>query len=170
MYCSYQKKYSNIGFSEVNKKRILEAKALKEELKRDSHHELQCSSIPEIFSDSHGTHIDPCYKKYLWNYFSWLAFRCFQRYACLKFVVFLFRRSSSSQVPPFQLNGCILAYNNSQKQLTTAFLKKPIFLQYLIIELTHEVVNPVKDLQVQSSLKINSVSVMFLKSGDWIRL
>ena len=51
--------------SEENNKQIQEVKELREELKRENHHELQCSSIPEIFSDSHGLHIDPCYKKYL---------------------------------------------------------------------------------------------------------
>ena len=70
-----QPKHSNINdLSEEDKKRILEAKALRKEAKRESHHELQCFSIPQIFSDSHGIHIHPCYKKYVRNYFSWLVF------------------------------------------------------------------------------------------------
>ena len=54
-----------MGLSEENKKRILEAKALREELKGENLHELQYSSIPEIFSDSHVINIDPYYKKYV---------------------------------------------------------------------------------------------------------
>ena len=58
-----QQKYSNIKILlEKNKKRILEAKALGEEMKEENHHELQCFSIPEMFSDSNRMHIDPCYK------------------------------------------------------------------------------------------------------------
>ena len=64
VHCHYQQKYPNIKvLSEEHKKRILEAKALREEVKGENYHELNCSSIPKTFSDSHGLHIDPCYKK-----------------------------------------------------------------------------------------------------------
>ena len=62
-----QQKYSNIrALSEENKKRILEAKALRDEVKTKNDHELQCSGITENFPDSRGI-IDPCYKKYVWK-------------------------------------------------------------------------------------------------------
>ena len=41
---------------------------IKEKVKREKHHELQCFNIPEIFSDSHGIHIASCYKKYEGTY------------------------------------------------------------------------------------------------------
>ena len=41
-------------------KRILEAKALGEEMKEENHDELQCFSIPETFSDSNRMHNDSC--------------------------------------------------------------------------------------------------------------
>ena len=154
------------GLSEEKKKQILEEKVLREELIRESHHELQCSCTPDISSDSHGIHIDPCYKKYVRHYFSWLIFRYFQRYACSKCVVFLFQRSSCSKVLAFQLNGCSRGYN-SQKQLAMAFFKKAIFLQNLILGFPHEIV-PVQKMQVQSSLKINSFKDIFLKFCDSI--
>ena len=62
----------------------------------------------------------------------------------------------------FQLNGCIPAYN-SQKQLSTAFF------WILIFELSHEII-PVKELQAQSSLKINSFKGMLLKFSVSTRL
>ena len=52
-YLNQQKHSSVMGFSDENKKRILEAKALEEDMKGENHHELQCSSILVIFSDSH---------------------------------------------------------------------------------------------------------------------
>ena len=52
-YLNQQKHSSVMGFSDENKKRILEAKALGEDMKGENHHELQCSSILVIFSDSH---------------------------------------------------------------------------------------------------------------------
>lgn len=64
-------KYSNIkSLSDVNKQRILEAKRLREEVEGENHHEDQCSSIPQIFTDAHGIHLEPCYKKYVLNYIS----------------------------------------------------------------------------------------------------
>ena len=132
--CSHnQQKNLNIkGLSKEDKRRILEAKALREEVKRENYYELQCSRIPEIFSDSHGIHIDSCDKKYKWNYFSELVFRHFQRYPCLKFAVFLFQRSSWSHLLSFQLNGCIPGYN-SRTQLATVFLKKKLFFFKILL-------------------------------------
>ena len=143
-----KQRYSNLSFIRGKQEANSRRETWREEVKRESHHELQCSSIPEGFSDSHRIHIDQCYKKYLWNYFSWVVFKYFQIYACLKFVAFLFQRSSCSQVLAFLPNACIPAYN-SPKQL----------------ELSHETVL-VKGLQVQSSLKINSFTGMCLKFGD----
>ena len=61
-----QQKYSDIkGLPKENKTWILEVNMLREEVKGEIHHELQCSSIVETFSDSHGIYIDPCYKKYV---------------------------------------------------------------------------------------------------------
>ena len=110
-------------------------------MKREKHHDLQCFNIPEIFSDSHGIHIVSCYKKYVWNYFSWLVFRHFKRYAqilevmicsklcskiCSKFLVFLIQRSSCSQVIAFQLNGCLLCY----KKVRTRWQRVCFFFNY----------------------------------------
>ena len=159
-----KQRYSNLSFIRGKQEANSRRETWREEVKRESHHELQCSSIPESFSDSHRIHIDQCYKKYLWNYFSWVVFKYFQVYACLKFVAFLFQRSSCSQVLAFLLNACIPACN-SPKQLLTAYFKKTIFFQNLILELSHETVL-VKGLQVQSSLKINSFTGMCLKFGD----
>ena len=52
---------------------------------------------------------------------------------------------------------------------SNGFFQKTIFLQNPILELSNEIV-PVKELQVQSSLKINSFKGMFLKFGDSIRM
>ena len=55
--------YSNIKVSsEENKMRILETKPLIENVKGENHHELQFSSLPEIFSDSLGRYVDPYQK------------------------------------------------------------------------------------------------------------
>ena len=60
-----QSKYSNIKeLSEDNKNRITAAKQLRESLGGDDHHEDQCCSVPETFSDIHGIHLEPCYRKY----------------------------------------------------------------------------------------------------------
>lgn len=47
-------KYRKIkDLSEQSKNQILEAKALREKMEGENHQEMQCSSIPEIFSVSH---------------------------------------------------------------------------------------------------------------------
>ena len=52
--------------SEVNKKRILEAKAERERLGGDhyNNHVEQCNGIPEEFNENHLIHSEPCYKKF----------------------------------------------------------------------------------------------------------
>ena len=119
-----QQKYSHIKcFSEENKKRSLKVKVLREEVKGEIYHELQCFSIPEIFSDCHGNTLIYAIKS---AYEISLVFRHFPKYTCSKFVVFLAQRSSCSQVLAFQLNLCIPGYN-SEKHLVTTFFKKNLF-------------------------------------------
>ena len=101
-----------------HQRNIVEVKALREEVKRENHHELQCSSIPEIFSDTRGIHMDPCYEKYLKS--------------TSKFVVLLVQRYSCSQVLAFEFSGCSLGYN-SLKQLSIVFLKKLFFFKFLFL-------------------------------------
>ena len=57
--------YSKLkSLSEINKKKILEAKQLRESLKGSNHHEEQCGAIPAVFSSSDQLHLEPCYKKF----------------------------------------------------------------------------------------------------------
>ena len=92
-----QQKYSFIkGLTEENKKRIPEAKALREEVKRENHHKLQGSCILEIFTDSNGIYMDPHYKNYIQNYFFMVGFETFSKillfkmvFSCTKISLFL---------------------------------------------------------------------------------
>ena len=61
-----QSKYSKLkGFSEINKKQILQAKDLRCILSGDNFHEEQCDATPKNFDESlHGIRIE-CYKKYV---------------------------------------------------------------------------------------------------------
>ena len=62
--CADKTKYSKIKpLSEKNKERIISAKALREKTEGNNHHEEQCSNIPEVFEETHGIHMGPCYKK-----------------------------------------------------------------------------------------------------------
>ena len=118
-----QQKYSSIkGLTEENKKQILEAKTLREEVKGENQLELQCSGILEIFTDSHG---------YIWIHTirrtseinsSWLVLRHFQRYSCSKSYLLVILVYPYSQVLVFQLYGCNQG-SNSLKQLATAIFK-----------------------------------------------
>ena len=71
-------------------------------------------------------------------------------------------KSSSSQVLAFQLNGCIPGCN-SKKQLATAFLKEIVFFKILFNQFV-----AVKELLGQSSLKINSLNVMLLRTTQFV--
>ena len=59
-------KYSKIKtISEINEEKIYAAKKHREELGGQNYHEEQCCSIPnEIDQESHGIHLEPCYKKF----------------------------------------------------------------------------------------------------------
>ena len=62
--CAGKTKYSKIKpFSETKKEQIISAKALREKIGGNNHHEEQCSNIPEVFEETHGNHMEPCYKK-----------------------------------------------------------------------------------------------------------
>lgn len=60
-----QAEYSTIKkLSETNKRRILEAKAVRESNISNHNHADQCSMVPEQFEDDeHGVHLNPCYKR-----------------------------------------------------------------------------------------------------------
>ena len=61
-----QAKYSNIKtLSGDNIQRIFAAKQLREKIGGDNLHAEQCSGIPDSFNESHGIHLEPCYKRYL---------------------------------------------------------------------------------------------------------
>jgi len=57
--------YSNIKtLSDVNVKRILEAKEKREEINGDNLHQEQIDLIPEnINLETDGVHLEPCYKR-----------------------------------------------------------------------------------------------------------
>ena len=60
-------RYSTIRtLTEQNKKRILQAKEIRESLATaNTHHKEQCDSVPDVYNDEiHGIHLDPCYKRY----------------------------------------------------------------------------------------------------------
>ncbi len=53
------------AISEINKDNIYAAKDYREELGSQNYHKQQCRSIPdEIDPESHGIHLEPCYKKF----------------------------------------------------------------------------------------------------------
>ena len=62
----HEAKYSNLKkLSSTNKDRIKEAKSKRERFSGALHHKEQCEQIPSEFVDeSHGVHLEPCYKKY----------------------------------------------------------------------------------------------------------
>ena len=57
--------YSNVTLlSENAHGRLLEAKAIRQELGGENEHKHQCDSIPAVINPSrHGIHLEPCYKK-----------------------------------------------------------------------------------------------------------
>lgn len=59
--------YSKIKpISEINRKRIIDAKSLRESKGGLNYHKEQCDSIPEEIDPSkHGIHLEPCYKKFV---------------------------------------------------------------------------------------------------------
>ena len=61
----HQAKYPNLKkLSSTNKDRIKEAKSKRERFSGALHHKEQCEQIPSEFVDeSHGVHLEPCYKK-----------------------------------------------------------------------------------------------------------
>ena len=62
--CAGKTKYSKIKpLSETKKEQIISAKVLREKIGGNNHHEEQCSNIPEVFEETHGNHMEPCYKK-----------------------------------------------------------------------------------------------------------
>ena len=62
-----QATYSRIKqLSEVNKRRVIEAKEKRLSLGGSNSHLEQCENVPSEFEDSiHGVHLQPCYKKYV---------------------------------------------------------------------------------------------------------
>ena len=66
VHYSNQLKYSTLkSLSETNIKRIREAKIKRFDIGGAHRHEEQCDMIPEtINDDSHGIHLEPCYKRY----------------------------------------------------------------------------------------------------------
>ena len=58
--------YSNVTpLSENAHGRLLEAKAIRQELGGENEHKHQCDSIPAVINPSkHGIHLEPCYKKF----------------------------------------------------------------------------------------------------------
>ena len=58
--------YSNVTpLSENAHGRLLEAKAIRQELGGENEHKHQCDSIPAVINpNKHGIHLEPCYKKF----------------------------------------------------------------------------------------------------------
>ena len=58
--------YSNVTpLSENAHGRLLEAKAIRQELGGENEHQHQCDSIPAVINRSrHGIYLEPCYKKF----------------------------------------------------------------------------------------------------------
>ena len=80
----------NQGLSEEKKKRILEAKVLREGSNRESHHGLQCFSIPEIFLIAMECILIHATKSTDEIIFHGQFLGILQRYACSKKIFFFF--------------------------------------------------------------------------------